>query len=314
MGVISMKVGSGDYRYEWIDEWATIPDTESGRENGRTHGIEVTRDGRVVVFNQSNPAILFFDEDGTLVDSWGSRFGGAHGLTLVEENSEEYLWLTDQDSAEVAKMTLDGETVATLDAPHHDAYEDGDYVPTWVAVNGEHHSGDGDIWIADGYGESLVHRYDADGVYRETIDGAEGAGRFDCPHAVSIEYRADIPELYIADRGNERVQVYSVDGAFKRSFGADVLTSPCAFDTHDGELVVPELSARVTLVDADDEVITHLGANEAVVDHDDWPNVPDDHLEPGRFNSPHDAAFDADGNLYVAEWIVGGRITKLARV
>jgi len=313
---VAMEIGTGDHRYEWIGEWATLPDTPSARENGRTHGVAATRDGRVVVFNQADPAVLVFDGDGTLVDSWGSEFDGAHGLTLVEEDGREYLWLTDQNSATVAKTTLDGERVQSLDPPDHPAYREGSYVPTWVAVNERRHGGDGGIWVADGYGESLVHRYDADGSYRETVDGSEGAGRFDCPHAVAVDRRGDEPELYVADRGNERVQVYRPDAtaAFERSFGAGALTSPCAFDDHGGDLVVPELRGRVTLLDGSDAVIDHLGANEAVVEREDWPNVPDDHLEPGAFNSPHDAAFDGAGNLYVVEWIVGGRITKLERV
>jgi hypothetical protein len=308
-----MAIDTGDRQYEWIENWATIPETESGRTNGRTHGVDVTSDGRVVVFHQADPAVLIFDEDGALVDSWGSRFGGAHGLTLVEEDGREYLWLTDQDSAEVAKTTLDGETVMTLDAPDHRVYDDGDYVPTWVAVNERRHGGNGDIWVADGYGEDFVHRYDADGAYHETIDGTAGAGQFDCPHAVSFDYRGTDPELYIADRGNRRVQVYAANGTFERSFGAGELTSPCAFDTHEGDLVIPELYARVTVCDEDDAVTSHLGANESVVEHEDWPNVPDDRIEAGAFNSPHDAAVDDAGNLYVVEWIVGGRITKLER-
>ena len=307
-----MVIEVGGQRYEWIDEWARIPDTESGRENGRTHGVEVTTDGRVVVFNQADPAVLLFDEDGTLLDSWGSRFGGAHGLTLVTEDDEEYLWLTDQESAEVVKTTLEGERVTSLDPPDHDAYEGDGYVPTWVAVN--ERGGTGDVWVADGYGQSLLHRYDADGTYRETIDGTEGAGRFDCPHAVFFDHRRREPALYVADRGNERVQVFDADGVFERSFGADALTSPCAFDAHDGTLAVPELSARLTLFDENDDALGHVGENEAVLERDDWPNVPDDGLEPGAFNSPHDAAFDDEGNLYVVEWIVGGRITKLERV
>jgi len=298
-----MQVDSGDHGYEWIEDWATIPDTESGRENGRTHGVEVTRDGRVVVFNQADPAVLVFDEEGTLVDSWGTEFGGAHGLTLVEEDRTEYLWLTDQDSAAVVKTTLDGERVASLDPPDHPAYDDGEFVPTWVAVAD-------DAWVADGYGESLVHRYES-GEYCESIDGTDGAGRFDCPHAVAVDRRGE-PELYVADRGNQRVQVYDTGGDYRRTLDGE-LTSPCSFATHGGELYVPELYAALAVFDGDDEPLDRIGENEAVCEREDWPNVPDEHVRPGRFNSPHDAAVDDDGNVYVVEWIVGGRITKLER-
>lgn len=304
-----MHLGDGRHEYDWIDDWIELPTPERGVDNGRTHGIAVTGDDRVVVFRQADPAVLVYDRSGSLLDSWGNQYLGAHGLTLVEEDGDERLWLVDQDTAAIEKRTLAGELVASISQPPHPAYEDGSFVPTWVATAG----GDAAVWIADGYGESLVHRYDADGIYQDTIDGTAGAGRFDCPHAAYIDERGTGRQLYIADRGNERLQVYDEDGSYLRSAGADALTSPCTLDVYDGDCVVPELYARVTILDEDDEVITHLGANEAVVDRDDWPNVNEDVIEPGRFNSPHDAAFDSAGNLYVAEWIVGGRVTKLER-
>jgi hypothetical protein len=90
-----MRVGRGEHTFEWIDNWAAIPDTPEGAADGRTHGVVVTRDGRVIVFHVGKPAVLIFDAGGSLVETWGDRFPGAHGLTLVEENGVEYLWLTD---------------------------------------------------------------------------------------------------------------------------------------------------------------------------------------------------------------------------
>ena len=48
-----MEIGIGDYRYEWIDEWAKVPDTESHRTNGRTHGVVASKDGSIYVFSGS---------------------------------------------------------------------------------------------------------------------------------------------------------------------------------------------------------------------------------------------------------------------
>lgn len=304
-----MLLGDDNHEYAWIDDWAELPTPERGADNGRTHGVAVTSDDRVIVFRQADPSVLVYEPDGELVNSWGHEQLGAHGLTIVGDDGDERLWLVDQDTAAIEQRTLDGERLDSLAQPPHPAYEEGSFVPTWVATAGE----GADVWVADGYGESLVHRYAADGSYRETIDGTAGAGRFDCPHAVYIDERGDARRLVVADRGNERLQVYDEDGSYRRTAGADALTSPCTVDAHDGDLVVPELYARVTILDEQDHVVTHLGANEAVVDHDAWPNVPDEAIEPGRFNSPHDAAFDSAGNLYVVEWIVGGRITKLER-
>ena len=309
-----MRIGTGQHTYEWIDNWGRIPDTPSGRENGRTHGVVVSETGNVLVFNQANPAVLVFDTGGKLIDWWGDRFPGAHGMTLVKEGDTEYLWLTDQSSGEVVKTTLDGKTILNIDRPDHPVYQKAGYSPTWVAVNEERFGGNGDIWVTDGYGSNYIHRYDKTGNYLNSINGEEGkTGAFSCPHGIWVDTRKAEPELYIADRSNKRVQVYDVEGNYKRAFGADYLTSPDGFITHGEFLMMPELYARLTILDGDDRLVAHLGSNEDAVKVKGWPNIHD-HLQPGKFNSPHGMAADKDGNLYVVEWITGGRITKLAKV
>ena len=309
-----MDIVCGDRTYTWIEDWARTPDNESSRTNGRTHGVVVSESGKVIVFHQANPAVLVFAPDGSLESSWGDRFEGAHGLTLVKEGDTEYLWLTDQTSAEVVKTTLDGETVLQLTTPPIAAYESGKYVPTWVAVNEERAGGNGDIWVADGYGQNYIHRFDKQGNYIASINGEEGAaGAFKCPHGIFVDTRKGEPELYIADRGNKQVQVYDLEGRFKRVFGSDILTSPCGFATHGNELLIPELFARLAILDGDDQLVCYVGDNEQTVSVAGWPNHAKDLIEPGKFNSPHGMTSDPDGNLYVVEWIVGGRITKLER-
>lgn len=308
-----MRIGTGNQTYEWIDNWARIPDTPSGRENGRTHGVVVSESGDVLVFNQANPGVLVFGADGRLKNAWGDRFGGAHGMTLVKEGGTEYLWLTDQFSAEVVKTTLDGRTVMNIQKPDHPVYAKANYAPTWVAVNEERFGGNGDIWVTDGYGSFYIHRYDKTGRYLGSINGEEGkTGAFSCPHGIWVDNRKPVPELYVADRSNKRIQVYDAEGVYKRAFGADFLTSPDGFITHGEFLMMPELYARLTILDGDDKLVCHLGANEEVVQVKGWPNIHD-HLKPGKFNSPHGMAADAAGNLYCVEWITGGRITKLAK-
>lgn len=310
-----MRIGEGAYTYEWIERWASIPDTPSGRANGRTHGVAVAADGSVVVFNQASPAVLRFDPDGTLMGAWGDRFPGAHGLTLVHEDGEDYLWLTDEHTGEVVKTTLDGRTVQQIERPDLPAYREGKYSPTWVAVSETRLGGNGDVWVADGYGMNFVHRYDRDGRYLGSLDGTEGeAGAFNCPHGLWIDDRRGAAELCIADRGNRRVQVYGFDGHFRRAWGDDVFGCPCGGVVQGDTLYVPELCARLAILDGADRLVAYVGRNEATCDVPGWPDHPAERIEPGKFNSPHAMTVDAAGNLYVVEWIVGGRITKLAKV
>ena len=232
----------------------------------------------------------------------------------VQDEGREVLWLTDQDSGEVVKATLGGETLLQLEAPPAARSDGGAYAPTWVAVFEEHRGGNGDVWVADGYGMNHVHRYDRTGRYLGSINGEEGsAGAFDCPHGIWFDMRHGEPELYVADRGNRRLQVYDPEGAFKRSVGEGVLDCPCAGAVYGDELYVPELCARIAVLDGDDRLVRYIGRNEAVCDRPDWPDLPPRDLHPGTFNSPHSLAVGADGSLYIVEWIVGGRITKLER-
>ena len=309
-----MIIGSEIYQYEWIEDWVKIPNTPSGELNGRTHGVVITMENNIVIFNQANPAILIFDAEGILVNSWGEDFSGAHGLTLVKSNGEEFLWLTDEFSTEVIKTNLEGKVVQSIQKPEINFYGEGKYSPTWVSEFEIEKNGNGDIWVADGYGSSLVHRYNNKGIYLQTLNGEEGAGRFDCPHSLFIDYRKNEPELYIADRGNKRFQVYDLEGHFKRVFGKDILGCPCGGVVKDGLLYVPELCARLTVLDEDDKLVCYLGQNEATCNIPSWPNHPKELIQECKFNSPHHLAVDKNQNIYVVEWIIGGRITKLKRI
>jgi hypothetical protein len=218
----------------------------------------------------------------------------------------------------VTAWTLDGRKIGELPTPVHRAYAGGLYKPTSVAIL-DGPGASGDIWVADGYGQSLVHRYSASGDYLGGLDGTNGAGRFDEPHGMSVVGGGrDGPEVYVGDRNNRRIQVFDPEGGYKRTVGDGWLTSPSGFVSIGGLLVVAELRARIVVLE-DDRLVGTIGADDGAAERPGWPNrlddtgaiVPIDETSPTRFNSPHAIAADESNQLYVTEWLLGGRISKL---
>ena len=322
-----MRIGAGDDTYEWVDDWAKIPDTPSARTGWAHHGVVVTEADEVILFHQLDPTVLVFDTKGNLLRSWDIGLTNAHSMTLVKEDGAELLWMADNyrnyanersgrgdKSGRAIKTTLQGESLMTIQHPDLEPYRERTFAPTAVAVNEERHGGNGDIWVADGYGEQYVHRYNKSGDYISSINGEEGqAGPFGGPHALWIGARKSERELYIAEQRNGRIQVYDLEGNFTRAFGPGFLTSPSAFTTYGDLLMVVELRPRLAFLDRDDNLVCYVGEREGGSVLDGWPNVPAQLLEPGKFNAPHGISVDSEGNLYVVEWMIGGRTTKLVK-
>lgn len=331
-----IRVAAGGHQYDWVEDWAALPDERDLRTGWAHHALVVSRDGEIIGIHPGASQLVVLSASGQLIRTIDCDLVEGHGMCLVEVDGEERLWIADcgvkmvpQADAEagygvhvrehggrVIEVRLtDGKVLRELPVPAQDLYSARPYFPTAVAVDPGNC-----IWVADGYGASLLHRFDLDGRLTATVTGEEsGAGRLDCPHGLLIDRRRREPELYVADRENLRLLVFGLDGTFRREVAKGGLGRPCAMATHGDLLVVAELRARVALLDLDDRVIGYLGDNEAVADTPGWPNsvldgkvVRQGSLAPGRFNSPHGLAVDAGGNLYVSEWLVGGRYTKLA--
>lgn len=302
--------GKGDFRYEVVEGWAKLP---HGMKLGYTHGIVADKEDNIYIFHTGTPNVIKFDLEGNYLSSWGDAYeGGAHGFYLHHGPDGDHFYITDTANQIVAKTTLDGQELLRIGTPDLPEVYDADrkFVPTDVAV-----SPNGDIYIADGYGQSYIHQYSAQGEYIRSWRGDETNpdGRLKCPHGISVNPRSAEPELYVADRGNHRIQVFTMDGQSKRMFGHDMLM-PCSFYFLGEEMYFPDLHCRVSVFDQNDQLITHLGEDQEAKSREGWPNVPPSVLTPGVFSSPHGICVNSQGDVFVAEWIEYGRITKLARV
>jgi DNA-binding beta-propeller fold protein YncE len=302
-------LGAGHHRYLWIQNWAKLPE---GMKFGNTHGaVVIDSQGRVLMNTDSDNAIIIFSPDGKFIKAWGKEWrNGTHGMALHKEGKTEFLYLTHFNRHQFAKCTLDGEVVWVKDYPKESGvYQKADeFKPTGIAF-----APNGEFYVTDGYGKSYVHQYNNSGVYVRSWGGSgTEAGKLKQPHGIWVDTREKTPRVLVADRANHRLQFFSLDGNFLSMVTED-LRLPSNFHQRGQDIVIADLQGRVTIVDRLNKVITHLGDNEDASLRGQNP-VPPDKWKDGQFISPHCVRWDSSGNLYVAEWLSTGRITKLKRL
>jgi hypothetical protein len=316
-------VGEGDHQYECHHNWGELPAGHT--YGGASHGVAIDGGGLVYVTHHGNPGSIFvFDPEGRFVRAMGDSHtfagqGNGHGIDIRKEADGEFLYLSsDADPRQkvlgVAKMTLKGETVWEAGVP----FECGKYNPTAPAfrpTNISFHP-DGGFYVGDGYGSNFIHRYDADGKYLSTFGGTgTDPGLFRTPHGQWLDDRDGTPKIAICDRANARIQYMSLEGEHL-SF-VEGLLFPADIDIRGDVMLVPDLHCRITLFDKDNKVITQLGEDpewrKQALDGMRMRGQPDKWL-PGKFVHPHDACFDKDGNIFVAEWVNTGRVSFLKKL
>ena len=305
-----MLIGTGTHRYEVHTSWARLP---AGLRFGTTHGVVEDSRGRIFIHHTGRQSVIVFDPEGGFLSSWGDDYqGGAHGMYLNREQEGEFLYLSATTLGFVAKTTLDGREVFRIGTPKRtDIYDqERPFVPTETAV-----ASDGRIYIADGYGQPWVHVYDREARYLFSFGGkGSGEGQLDNPHGIKIDTRGPRPLVLVSDRGNSRLQYFTLDGTHVR-FVRGELRKPCTTIQWNDEIYIPDLYSRLTILDRQDRLIGHLGDWPDCWKTEGWPNLPQPDWKEGQFSSPHDLHVDARGNIYLVEWLSNGtgKVTKLTR-
>lgn len=313
------KIGSGKFTYTLDERWGQLP---AGMKYGLGCAVVVDGSERVWVTSRSaSPCVAIFDKEGKLQETWAKEFAEgigfkpeqvaatAHGLYWSKEGGQEYLYWTENVSgpkdgprigARVYKTDLKGKVLYTLGKGEKNTSttQKFDFVnPTDVAI-----APNGDVYVVDGYGSQLVHRFDKNFKLLKTI-GGRGAdhGKFNVCHGVWVRTGGKEPEVYIADRANNRAEVYSLALEYKRTIPN--LRLPCCFYEHKGLMFVPELGARVTILDGDDKVAAHLGDGQGI-------KAPEIDKHPDKFATPHALTVAGNGDFYIVEWLPNGRVRR----
>ncbi|MHA4812576.1 NHL repeat-containing protein [Flavitalea flava] len=273
------------------------------------HEMVQDKAGRILLLtNETKNNILVYTTGGKLVKTWGHEFPGAHGLTLHSENGTEFLYITDTQTHQVHKTTMDGKILLTIDTPMEPGIykKKEEFVPTETVVDEN-----GDIFIADGYGAQYILHYDSAGHLKNYFGGrGEGDTHLDNAHGITFDRRSGGQTLLITDRTRNCFKRFNMDGALQEVIhlpGACVCR-PVIHGDHLYAAVLrsPDLNAEgtgfVTILDKNNKVISNIGGSE--------PLYVDDKLQAMRqtdkiFVHPHDVCVDRDENIYVAQWASG---------
>jgi hypothetical protein len=328
-----LVVGTGEHTYEVLHHWPQLPDKYTWQT---THNVAIDAAGLLYVIHEGrenlkdHPSIFVFDEKGKFIRAFGQQFqGGGHGLEVRTEGKEQFLYVTAyQQVKSFAKLTLKGDVVwekhAPVDSGLYPAGEDTHPAKRWgrdaFMPTNYAFLPDGGFFLADGYGSYRVHRYDKDGNWKSMFgEPGAGNGQFNTPHGIWIDNRPGREaSVIVADRANKRLQWFTFAGGHLKTLDGFIL--PANIDIRNDVLLIPDLSARVTLLNGENQVITHLGEDpewRAQVTKDGnklRQNPKGEGWVSGKFLHPHDACFDAHGNIFVAEWVHTGRITKLRKL
>ena len=311
-GLIAQPVNDRPNPYRTVEGWAKMPE---GRTWGATSAVEAAPDGRSIWVGErcgantcagsSLPAILRFDEDGRLTTSFGAgMFVFPHGFHVDRDGN---VWLTDARGRDgkghqVFKFSPEGKLLLTLgkagvtgEGP--DVFNQ----PSDVVVGPS-----GEIFVADGHDEdsnARIVKFSKDGTFIKTW-GKRGSapGEIDTPHGLAFDSRG---RLFVADRGNNRIQIFDQDGKFLDAWKQFSRPSGIYIDKNDVIYVAdsesngktnPGWKRGIRIGSAKDGKVTAF--------------IPDPEPDPEKVvtSGSEGVAADARGNIYGAE--VGPRALK----
>jgi hypothetical protein len=305
-----VRMGCGIMTFDTVPGWGLRPNGESAL--GPTHG-SVVIDKAGNIYTSARKGVVVFSPEGMVVQSYlGDEYANIHDMEIREEEAGEFIYGARNANAEGIKFNAhSGEIVLKLPFPKESGLNLEKFNPTAITV-----SPNGDIFLSDGYASNYIFKFNKDGKYLMHF-GSKGneLKQFNTAHGMTLDSRYDPPRLLICDRNHEpkgRLLHYDLDG----NFIEEVITGlgmPTSVAIQGDYVSVPDLHGRLVILDKSNTIMAVLGHNSDPQKRANF-NVPQNEWIEGVFSGTHGSYWDKDGNLYVQDWNVAGRIMKLVRV
>lgn len=305
-----VRMGCGLMTFDTVPGWGLGSNGKS--IIGPTHGAVVI-DKAGNIYTSANIGVFVFSPDGKVVRRFlGDDYSNIHDLEIRDEAEGEFIYAARNNNAEGIKFNAQtGAIVIKLPFPEESGLKLKQFKPTAITV-----TPNGDIFLSDGYASNHIFKFDKTGKYLMHF-GTKGNGlkQFNTAHGMTLDTRYDPPRLLICDRNHKpkgRLLHYDLDG----NFIAVVVTGlgmPTSVSVQGDYVSVPDLHGRLVILDKSNTIIAVLGHNSDPTKRVNF-QVPQEQWIEGVFSGTHGSYWDKNGNLYVQDWNVSGRIIKLVRV
>ena len=305
-----VRMGCGAMAFDTVPGWGLHPAGNSAL--GPTHGAVVI-DKAGHIYTSAQKGIVVFSPQGTVINSFlGKDYSNIHDMEIREEDGKEYIYGARNKDAEGIKLAASsGEIVMKLGFPEESGLNLKEFNPTAITI-----ADNGDIFLSNGYASNHIFKYDKSGKYLLHF-GSKGNGlkQFNTAHGMTLDTRYDPHRLLICDRNHEpkgRLVHYNLDGEFIEEVVSG-LGLPTSVAIQGDFVSVPDLQGRLVILDKTNTIIAVLGNNPDPQKGGSY-NVPQEEWVEGVFSGTHGSYWDQEGNLYVQDWNISGRIMKLVRV
>jgi hypothetical protein len=288
------------------------PQRPPGIPWGHVPSIALDRQENVWIYTRTNPVVQVYSPEGRYLKSWREENTNTtpHSIKFDRDGN---VWLADAGLHVVRKFSPEGKVLLTLgtlgeageDQRHFFKPTDLDFAPN------------GDLFIADGYGNSRIVHFTKEGRYVKAWGtlGIEPA-RFSIPHAIAADSRG---RLYVADRNNVRIQVFDASGKLLDVW-ANILVPWNFWVSPKDDIWVCGSSPMPWVTDPKyptaplgcppkDQLFIKFSADGKVQQLWTLPKGEDDQEKPGDVNWLHAIALDSKGNVYLGD-IIGRRVQK----
>jgi len=316
---------------------------------GEVAGVAVNSRGNIFVFNRGStqgPAygasaaqLLEFGPNGNYIREIGKNLYAWSYAHTVRVDREDNVWIVDKGSDMVVKFNPQGRAVLMLgrkpEASDEFAHPLEHPDPPLPAVDGLFRQvtdvtwdPQGNIYVSDGYINSRVAKFDKDGTWlmqwgeRGQYMGATPppTGRMFQPHTIASDAQGNI---YVGDRANSRIQVFTGTGQFLRQIRIEV-TAPPGLRPVIGNMPNPNVVNKTQLPGAPWALCITPGPNPVLYSSDAFPGriykltldgrllgqIGEVGRAPGKFAWIHEIACPSENNLFVAE-LLSWRVSKL---